>query len=282
MGRLKIKFHPLFWIFLILICFSNRFLSAISYLICVFLHEFGHGLCAKILGYRLNKITFLPFGASISGKENVFYKPSHEIIVAISGPLVNGILSVICLAVFWLFPSLYVYLEDFYFANVTTLLFNFCPVYPLDGARVIFAYLKKKKGITRAYKTIRIIGFVISSILLGCFVASSFIRINYTLGLSSIFLFAGLFFEDSSSFYVTNFSFNSKSKKLILGMDTNVISIKEDAIIYNVLRKISKFKYNIIHIINKKGKIIKTFSEDEFDEIVLSMPLDSKISTFIK
>lgn len=282
MGRLKIKFHPLFWIFLIILFFSNRFLSIFSYLLCVFMHEMGHGICAKMLGYRLNKITFLPFGASISGKENVFYKPSHEVMVALSGPLVNGILSVICLALFWIFPSCYPYLEEFYFANVTTLLFNFLLVYPLDGARILFALLKKKKGIKKAYKLIKIIGFVISGFLFIAFIVSSFIKINFTLGITSIFLFVGLFFEDSSSFYVTNFSFNSKSKKLVYGMDTNVITINKDAILYSLLKKISKFKYNIVYIVDEKGKILKNISEDEVNEIMFSMPLDSKISTFIK
>ena len=104
MGKLKIKFHPTFWIFIVFLLFSNNFLSLTSYLTCVFLHELGHSLMANFLGYKLKKITFLPFGASLSGKENVFYNHKHEILVAISGPLTNLILLIICLALFWSFP----------------------------------------------------------------------------------------------------------------------------------------------------------------------------------
>lgn len=277
MEKLKIRFHPLFWFFLVILVFSNNFLSIFSYLVCVVLHEFGHFLMANYLGYKLNKITFLPFGVSISGKENVFYKPSHEILVAISGPIVNLILMVICLALFWTFPVLYSYLENFYFANFITLTFNFLPVYPLDGGRVLYATIKRKQPLKRAYRLIKIIGFIISILLFVLFVISAFFKINFTLGITSIFLISGLFFEDNSSFYVTNFSFLNKSKKLKQGMETFILSVNSNTKLYNVLKKMNKFKYNLVNVINENGKIVKSFSEEEINELFLSNSLDQPI-----
>lgn len=277
MAKLKIKFHPLFWIFLIILALSNNFLSIFSYLLCVILHEFGHFLMANSLGYKLNKITFLPFGVSISGKENVFYKPSHEILVAISGPIVNLILLIICLAIFWTFPITYSFLDNFYFANLITFIFNFLPVFPLDGGRVLYAFIKRKKPINKAYKQIKIVGFITSIFLFVLFLISSFFKINFTLGITSIFLITGLFFEDNSSFYVTNFSFLNKSKKLNQGLETFVLSINQNAKLYNVLKKVNKFKYNIVNVIDDAGKIIKNFTEEELNYIFISNSLDKKI-----
>jgi len=277
MAKLKIKFHPLFWFFIIILLFSNNFLSILSYLLCVIMHEFGHFLMANFLGYKLNKITFLPFGVSISGKENVFYKPSHEILVAISGPIVNLILLIICLALFWLFPVVYPLLDNFFFANLITFFFNFLPVYPLDGGRVLYAIVKRKKPIKKAYKQIKLIGFIIAVLLFILFIISAFFKINFTLGLTSIFLITGLFFEDNSSFYVTNFSFLNKNKKLNQGLETFVLSINHNAKLYNILKKLNKFKYNIINVLDDTGKIVKNYTEEELNEILLSKPLDKSI-----
>lgn len=277
MAKLKIKFHPSFWFFLIILIFSNNFLSIFSYLVCVILHEFGHFLMANFLGYKLNKITFLPFGVSISGKENVFYKPTHEILIAISGPLVNLILLVICLALFWLFPVVYSFLENFYFSNLITFIFNFLPVYPLDGGRVLYAYIKRKKPINKAYKLIKIIGVIFSALLFILFIISSFFKINFTLGVTSIFLISGLFFEDNSSFYVTNFSFLNKNKKLSTGLETFVLTVNTNAKLYNVLKKLSKFKYNIVNVVNSSGKIVKSYSEEEINELLVLNSLDKSI-----
>lgn len=275
--KLKITFHPLFWVFLIILILSNNFFNIFNYLLVVFLHELGHSVMASFLGYKLNKITILPFGASLSGKENVFYSTSHEILVAISGPLVNLILLILSLAIFWLFPVSYSFLDNFYFANLITFMFNFLPVYPLDGGRVLYAILKNKMEINKAYKVIKIVGILISSLLFLVFILSAFYKINFTIGLTSVFLLTGVFFEDKSAYYVSNFNFINKQKKLYNAIEANVICVNENTILYKVLKKLSKFKYNIIHVVNSKGKVIKILSEEEINEKLIHETLDSKI-----
>lgn len=277
MAKLKVKFHPLFWIFLIILILSNNFLSVFSYLLCVILHEFGHFLMSNFLGYKLNQITFLPFGVSLSGKENVFYKPFHEVLIAIAGPLINLVLMIICFALFWCFPVIYSFLDNFYFANLITFIFNLLPVYPLDGGRVLFATLKKNKPIKNAYKIVKIVGVIISIMLFVMFLISSFFKINFTIGLTAIFLLAGVFFEDKSSYYVTNFSFLNKQNKLTTGLETNILSVNKNANLYNVLKKLNKFKYNIINVIADNGKLLKTYTEEEMNDIFLNNSLDKKI-----
>ena len=282
MAKLKIKFHPLFWVFLIILLFSNNFLSLFSYILCVFLHELGHAFMANFLGYKLNKITFLPFGASLSLKENVFYKPKHEILVAISGPVVNLILVVVSTALFWTIPQSYFFLEDFYFANLITFFFNLFPVFPLDGGRVLNAMIKTKHSAKTSYKIVKVVGIIFSSFLFVLFVVSSFFKINFTLGLTSIFLIAGLFFEDNSSYYVTNFNLSNKSKKLYSGLETNVLTISEEANLYFLLRKLNKYKYNLINVVSKNGFNNKTLCEEKIYQMFVENNLSSKIKDCIK
>lgn len=281
MGRVKIKFHPLFFVFIFILILSKNFFSVISFLIAVFLHELGHGLIADFLGYKLNQITFLPFGASISGKENVFYSTKHEIIVAICGPLVNLFLLILCYALFWCFPSIYCYLDIFYYANLVLFIFNFLPIFPLDGGRVLFAILKNKYDIIKAYKIIKIVGVVLSLCLFSLFVISSFFEINYTLGVTSIFLLFGIFFEDNSSYYITNFNFTNKTKKLSCGIDGNLLIFNTNVKLYKILKKLNKFKYNLVCIVNCDGEIIKSFTEEEIYNFLMLSSLDAKINDFI-
>lgn len=281
MGRVKIKFHPLFFVFIFILILSKNFFSVISFLIAVFLHELGHGLIADFLGYKLNQITFLPFGASISGKENVFYSTKHEIIVAICGPLVNLFLLILCYALFWCFPSIYCYLDIFYYANLVLFIFNFLPIFPLDGGRVLFAILKNKYDIKKAYKIIKIVGVVLSLCLFSLFVISSFFEINYTLGVTSIFLLFGIFFEDNSSYYITNFNFTNKTKKLSCGIDGNLLIFNTNVKLYKILKKLNKFKYNLVCIVNCDGEIIKSFTEEEIYNFLMLSSLDAKINDFI-
>lgn len=281
MGRVKIKFHPLFFVFIFILILSKNFFSVISFLIAVFLHELGHGLIADFLGYKLNQITFLPFGASISGKENVFYSTKHEIIVAVCGPLVNLFLLILCYALFWCFPSIYCYLDIFYYANLVLFIFNFLPIFPLDGGRVLFAILKNKYDIIKAYKIIKIVGVVLSLCLFSLFVISSFFEINYTLGVTSIFLLFGIFFEDNSSYYITNFNFTNKTKKLSCGIDGNLLIFNTNVKLYKILKKLNKFKYNLVCIVNCDGEIIKSFTEEEIYNFLMLSSLDAKINDFI-
>lgn len=281
MAKLKVKFHPLFWIFLVILLFSNNFISVFSYIFCVFLHELGHFIMASFLGYKLNKINFMPFGASLSGKENVFYKTKHEVLVSIAGPLTNLILLIISLALFWCFPVCYIFLEDFYFANLITLMFNLLPVYPLDGGRVINAIFKRKGNVKKAYKKTKIIGFIVCGFLFILFIVSAFYKINFTFGLTALFLIAGLFFEDTSCYYQVNFSFINKTKKLNLGMETQVLCVSINTTLYNVLKKLNKFKYNLINIVNSNGKIIKSFTESEIAELFINNNLSEKLENLI-
>lgn len=276
MAKLKIKFHPLFVIFISLLLFSNNILNVFSYFLCVFLHELGHSIVAQSLGYKLNKISFMPFGASISGKDNVFYSLKHEILVSIAGPIVNLILMIICLALFWLFPSFYYYLEPFYYANLITLIFNFLPVYPLDGGRVLYAILKKKFKQEKAYKIIKIVGLIISILLFILFIISAFFEINYTFATVSLFLISGLFFEDTGCYYIQNFNFVNKHQKLAKGTDTNIVSINENSYLYYALRKLNKYKFNTILVISNSGKILKTMSEIELNSLLINYELNTK------
>jgi Zn-dependent protease len=120
--------------------------TGLAFFVCIVLHEFGHAIAARAFGMPIRGITLFLFGgvAELGGEP-----PSArcELVVAIAGPIVSAILSAIFGAlsiagegVGW--PSsvtvCFLFLAGI---NLTVLLFNLVPAFPLDGGRVLRAIL---------------------------------------------------------------------------------------------------------------------------------------------
>lgn len=122
----------------------------------VVLHELGHSLAAMWYGIPVRDITLLPIGG-VARLERMPEKPIQELVVAIAGPAVNvviaGILLPIVLALtsfqttsFSILsaaraPGLSGLLTFMLVANVSLVIFNMLPVFPLDGGRVFRAFM---------------------------------------------------------------------------------------------------------------------------------------------
>jgi len=139
-------------------------------LIALTIHELSHGYVAKILGddtaerrgrLTLNPIAHLdPFGAlmllfgpfgwakPVPVNPMNFGKPIEGMaLVAVAGPLSNIILAAVT-GLFFSFGivemnSMFAaFLYILFMINIGIAIFNLLPVYPLDGSRVLLAFLK--------------------------------------------------------------------------------------------------------------------------------------------
>lgn len=116
---------------------------------CVVLHEFGHVMAARGYGIRTPDITLLPIGG-VARLERMPRKPSQELVVAISGPLVNVIIAAGISLVFGIqaafdtafdFGKTGHFFEKLMVWNVIMVVFNLIPAFPMDGGRVMRALL---------------------------------------------------------------------------------------------------------------------------------------------
>jgi len=146
---------------------------------CVLLHELGHSLVAKGFGIRVVDISFWPLGGMARMSE-IPESPRIEGLVAIAGPAVNfalagiGILALLLTGVLG-FPG-GGFLFRFAGLNLLQGTFNLIPAFPMDGGRILRAFLGRKRDWVSATEIAVRVGRIVAGIL---FVASIAVMIRW-------------------------------------------------------------------------------------------------------
>ncbi len=175
--------------------------------LCVALHELGHSLMARRFGIQTREILLMPLGGIAQLEKNPD-QPRHELLIALAGPLVNVVIAILLILI-GLTPqvSLFNSLLDgqglsaalstepsfnnlllwLLSANVSLVLFNLIPAFPLDGGRVLRALLAMGLGYPMATRIAAGVGQLIA-IVIGLYGLFSG---NLLLALVAVFIFVG-------------------------------------------------------------------------------------------
>jgi Zn-dependent protease len=124
----------------------------------VLLHELGHSFVALHFGVGVRDITLLPIGG-VARIEQLPVEPGREIAIALAGPAVNLVIALLfappvaLIAIgqgithpIELLPLLTAtspsgFIIYLFFTNVTLVVFNLLPAFPMDGGRILRAVL---------------------------------------------------------------------------------------------------------------------------------------------
>ncbi|GAC1639288.1 MAG: site-2 protease family protein [Candidatus Dormibacteraceae bacterium] len=126
-------------------------LAVLLFYVSLLAHEMGHAIIARRLGVKVDGITLWIFGgvARLRGDSPT---PGTEVKIAIAGPLVSLALAILFGAVtFGLYANSALPLIAggagwLAFTNGMLLLFNLIPAFPLDGGRLLRAWLWRRSG----------------------------------------------------------------------------------------------------------------------------------------
>jgi stage IV sporulation protein FB len=188
--------------------------SILLLFVCVMLHELGHSLTALHFGIRVKDITLLPIGG-IARLETLPERPLHELLITLAGPMVNFALVIILVLVLALVGgaglfldldqlayllagprtsalSLIVYLLA---ANLLLGLFNLLPAFPMDGGRVLRAFLAMWTSYPRATRIAARVGQLMA---VGLVLLAITPFGNISLALIGLFVFTGASIENQA------------------------------------------------------------------------------------
>ncbi len=150
------------FILVILFFITNQIKIYAMIMLFAMIHEFGHLFAGILLGMKPAKIEIRSFGVSIDfdikGKDyNVKIKKGNlleikKIFVALAGPMTNALIIMI-LMLSNTFNFDYDDKMIMIFSNMTLIIFNVLPIYPLDGGRILkgIIYIFNGKHIAEKY-----------------------------------------------------------------------------------------------------------------------------------
>ena len=248
------------------------------YTVSAVIHELGHSFVSAKAGYRLNKITLMPFGAIVSGGTDDM-SASDEIKIALAGPLVNLAVGLFFVALWWVFPTIYAYTDIAVESCLTMAIINLIPVYPLDGGMVIFALLRQKFKRKTARRICKISGIVFSVILLGLFVVTLFYTPNYSILLFSVFMLFGTFSVNEENAYVRLFKGVDKDR-LKVGVKINRVAIDKSATVKALIATLDSSLLNEVEVYDGSKKIC-TLSQERLLKIATNGEIYSSVGRYL-
>jgi len=145
-------------------------INGIIFLVSIFIHELCHSLMAQHYKLKVSEIELFLFGG-VSKIEEEPKTPKSEFYISAVGPLSSLIMGLTYLILYFLFPKPLPtwILVTFYYSGITNFslgVFNLLPAFPMDGGRVLRAYLwNRRKDIISATKTATKIGKFLGYVL---------------------------------------------------------------------------------------------------------------------
>jgi Zn-dependent protease len=221
-GGIPIELHVTFLMLLALVFYLGYFVEGQLYLfyLVVFLfffvtiHELSHSFVARHYKIRVRKIVLYPIGG-VSEIEEIPENPRIEWRMAASGPLVSIAIGLVLFVLKQYFsvefpasifpPTYSAYLSvtgsamlDLAYLNIVLGLFNLVPAFPMDGGRVLRAYLAERMNFADATARAASIGKVF-----GLFMVVFGVLYSFWFALIGIFIYMGAS-EEAESVVVSN------------------------------------------------------------------------------
>jgi stage IV sporulation protein FB len=232
----------------------------------VLIHELGHVAAAKSFGWKIREVRLLPFGgvAVVDKAETV---PAYEeIAVALAGPLQNAIM--VAFAYVMKLTGVHeAWWDYFIFANILIGLFNLLPIAPLDGGKLLQAFLSYLLPYQQVLVQMTYISLFFSLAMILVSLAYAFgpgVQLNLLI-IGAFLLYSNWHDRRNIAIRHTRFLIDRPGKaedwirnKSVLAQPIVVTGHRK---ISEILRMFMREKYHLIYVLNDQGKIQGVFPE---------------------
>jgi len=137
--------------------------AAVGLFASVTVHELGHAAAARRYGIETSAITLWILGG-LASLDRLPKEPTRELVIALAGPAASVLTGVACYAAIFGVPAsapTVVFVLGFLaVTNLTLAGFNLLPAFPMDGGRVLRAFLARNRPYVDATRIAARIGVV--------------------------------------------------------------------------------------------------------------------------
>ncbi|NHN43140.1 site-2 protease family protein [Halorubellus sp. JP-L1] len=152
--------------------------AAVGLFLSVAVHELGHAAAARRYGIETSAITLWILGG-LASLDRIPKEPGRELVIALAGPAASVVTGVACYAALVALPAsttpaVVFVLGWLAITNITLTVFNLVPAFPMDGGRVLRAFLARNRPYVDATRIAARIGtiFALLFAILGIFAAA--------------------------------------------------------------------------------------------------------------
>jgi len=293
--RISIKVNPISVIAAILFFATGYGIEYMCAFLSISIHEILHVCCGKFLKMEVYGIKVLPAGLTAEIDETNA-SINQKIIMYLCGPLSNVILIIITIAIQRILNNsnfLHNEINDikindiivtFYQMNIYLAIFNLIPIMPLDGGKVLFEIIAKKKGLQTTYKYIKIISFSLLFIILVIGIILSYLFYNFNILVIGIYL---AYLIKSMKWEVAFMNLKQllfrRSRILRKGIyPVRTIVVMKNISLGEVLKNMDSDGFHIVYILDDTFKLINTFTEQDIIDGLIEYNNEITFEEFMK
>ncbi len=228
-------------------------------------HELAHLLALWKREIPIHSFSLEPFGMNIRLKNELIRNPDDEILMALAGPLCNLSLALL-IGVFSHHSGIRNQeLTFLYYANISCGLINLLPAVPLDGGRMMRAFLSKYMGYIKAYYFCEKLTVILSVLLilagLQLLIATKF---NFSVCLIGCFLAGHLLTERNhfKLYLMREITAYKQNRKVTESMQICNIAVQKNIGARKMLSHLCHNRYYLITVLDGDS-ILGTLTEGE-------------------
>ena len=227
--------------------------------LALLLHELGHLLTARGLGYRVRTVELWPFGAAMTTDVGA----RGSLPVALAGPLSGLVAAAMSLLLLRLLPRTGAVMEPFFHMNLTLSAVNLLPAEPLDGGRALVSLLASPLGSRRARRLTAWTGLILGGALLSLGVYGAFLGV----GSETALLFAAfLVFSGLRTLLGEDLALDGLLDRRSSLMAGRPVEVREAALLADrtageALRTLRRGRYTLVYVVDAQGRMIGTLDE---------------------
>lgn len=248
---------------------TGYFLELLTLFSIVFVHEIGHVIAARSYGWTIREVKLLPFGGVMEVEDAGGLPAKEEAVVAIAGPLQNVWMGLLASGLGWLG----IWDSDFTHyvvqANIGIGLFNLLPILPLDGGKLLQAWMSRMLP----YHRVLMWGGKLSILLSGAMIIYSCCPLfqQKGQGIWLNLLILGLFLMLSNWTYYRHIPYlflrfltsrgKASARQIARGVWAVPIVISKRHTISDSLRLFKRDHYHFIVVMEERGSVLAVIPE---------------------